>query len=1553
MLHHSTGLQVDMPGRKPYTRLWNYSYRGAQLDINLTFDGISANPLLFKTSDPSVDDHHFALAELYRDNWNINELTKQLFIKVETKPTNPELVYHPLKWFYSLINTQKIEIYLTKHDRLYVTTSSKSYLNVFSFHSSCLAGDSTPFFRNLFSFNNYSNLKTEAKNVIDYIYREISMATHLDIEQTDVKSIEKDIINNNLIKHNVIKLRDHQIKSIDWMLKREKLLSSNIVFTPLYSCYDVQDKQFYAHIMDGYAVAVDDVDDIRDQQLPLLGGILADEMGLGKTMCVLLTSLLNPCSPSFIDNSEEKLQILQPFESRKRKLSDDYDEPDEEPEVKKKVTEIQKNKENELTTSSVSLACICMEDCGKDPLRKNKRNRVVLTCIQCSRGIHQNCYLMNDDTKQPFICPFCEQRINNKVITSPATLIVAPQAILSQWIAEIQKHIESDISYYIYTGVNSLPAPDIKYLTKQDFIFCTYENLRKDIHHDETCIKELRSTRHAAKGGHSRRYDYLVSPFIKFWRLCLDEAQMVDTPNTPVSKMAKQLQAHHRWFVTGTPFSRSTNDLVGIIQYLFPNSLKALNQISFIVRNQHRISDIFLAWTLHLLLPITRRTSRDYLNDLPTQHEHIVNLQFSELERIYYNDVWTNCREEFIGAFRGLWLKRERARQKPGEQLNTTPSWLTMASDKDDIDMNDIRFLSSSARSALYTPLLKLRQVCCNPSIGAHGVRHTDATLVHYYNRFHRNGLAGGWVWRTRNPELKPLTTTEKNADGSSKVFTMNDLLTLLIAKEFEAGEDALRLALLNMNALAAMYLIQYFHEEARPDYMEDEKKSSQYYLQLAVDTYNNVMKTANEYKQCFHSDSFQQAHALYNLQQCLQLDSAVASSAATTSTITRLASVISCDEAKEQFDKIKKRYHSQANNELDKSWDEYNEKLIPLNDVKNEFEKILQSITDVIRPALHGQEIDIHDIGREKRFTFRTWDGFLLYIVENFKRVQEIRLNVVNELESIARDPTDEQVAEYARCSSCMGRVEEQTIITDNMGFEKRQQRQHKRDEDKTDGPTCVFCQCEALLNSYNISLHPELYSAKHIQENDGILLVHYINEILSKGSLRSVDATRQLAKILRTEWTNVLKKLRIENDFGRKYQQQTRILYASLDEMRMCTLRLELWLDTKHRPAKTERNRYLYNVDEIEIERIEHQQKSKEYLTNVAKRRQQFRFFQGQQDDYFRSIQALSDSRVDSKMDTDDVSKCGVCHELFSDELCDVCFFLCGHVYCRACTLQWKSRRDIPTASLTVIKWKDKNTVAPKITTTPVKTIMDKNTSFASIATPRSRRLLEAKQHLSVHERYGSKVDGIVTFIVNLLNNENVDDNTAATTATATTTTMTAEEQPPLKILVFSQWNDILSIIGTSLRSNAVSFLHFDSTIALEEFRNNPTISILLMPLSRGANGLNLTEATHVILAEPSMNRSVELQAIARVQRLGQKYQTYVWRFIIDDTVEETVIANSRTAQTMAITTTQSKEKSDSNLSTSFQDFELSYEINIARKIFFKSSHPLNDLPLLDNTS
>lgn len=55
--------------------------------------------------------------------------------------------------------------------------------------------------------------------------------------------------------------------------------------------------------------------------------------------------------------------------------------------------------------------------------------------------------------------------------------------------------------------------------------------------------------------------------------------------------------------------------------------------------------------------------------------------------------------------------------------------------------------------------------------------------------------------------------------------------------------------------------------------------------------------------------------------------------------------------------------------------------------------------------------------------------------------------------------------------------------------------------------------------------------------------------------------------------------------------------------------------------------------------------------------------------------------------------------------------------------------------------------------------------------------------------------------------------------------------------------------------------------------------------------SSGLNLVNASHVFLCEPLVNTAIELQAIARVDRIGQQHETTVWLYITAGTVEESI--------------------------------------------------------------
>ncbi|XP_048453037.1 E3 ubiquitin-protein ligase SHPRH [Rhincodon typus] len=117
--------------------------------------------------------------------------------------------------------------------------------------------------------------------------------------------------------------------------------------------------------------------------------------------------------------------------------------------------------------------------------------------------------------------------------------------------------------------------------------------------------------------------------------------------------------------------------------------------------------------------------------------------------------------------------------------------------------------------------------------------------------------------------------------------------------------------------------------------------------------------------------------------------------------------------------------------------------------------------------------------------------------------------------------------------------------------------------------------------------------------------------------------------------------------------------------------------------------------------------------------------------------------------------------------------------------------------------------------------------------------------------------------------------------------------QKEPEAKALVFSTWQDVLDIIGKALLDNNMEFVQINGLHRFQEnlsaFKYDSKINILLLPLHTASNGLNIIEATYVLLVEPILNLAHELQAIGRVHRIGQTKATVVHRFLIKGTIEE----------------------------------------------------------------
>ena len=77
-----------------------------------------------------------------------------------------------------------------------------------------------------------------------------------------------------------------------------------------------------------------------------------------------------------------------------------------------------------------------------------------------------------------------------------------------------------------------------------------------------------------------------------------------------------------------------------------------------------------------------------------------------------------------------------------------------------------------------------------------------------------------------------------------------------------------------------------------------------------------------------------------------------------------------------------------------------------------------------------------------------------------------------------------------------------------------------------------------------------------------------------------------------------------------------------------------------------------------------------------------------------------------------------------------------------------------------------------------------------------------------------------------------------------------------------------------------------------ALADFHRDPPTTVFLLSIRSGACGINLTQANQVFLMEPCLNPALELQAIGRVHRMGQKRVVNVWKLVMKNSVETQVM-------------------------------------------------------------
>jgi len=114
--------------------------------------------------------------------------------------------------------------------------------------------------------------------------------------------------------------------------------------------------------------------------------------------------------------------------------------------------------------------------------------------------------------------------------------------------------------------------------------------------------------------------------------------------------------------------------------------------------------------------------------------------------------------------------------------------------------------------------------------------------------------------------------------------------------------------------------------------------------------------------------------------------------------------------------------------------------------------------------------------------------------------------------------------------------------------------------------------------------------------------------------------------------------------------------------------------------------------------------------------------------------------------------------------------------------------------------------------------------------------------------------------------------------------------------KVLVFSQFVRMLELLEKECRTRQIT-THVltgqtkDRQRVVGEFQADKSAGVFLLSLRAAGTGLNLTNASYVVLYDPWWNPAVEAQAIDRSHRIGQTQTVNAYRLIAPGTVEEKI--------------------------------------------------------------
>ncbi|GAB2216917.1 hypothetical protein Drorol1_Dr00000067 [Drosera rotundifolia] len=1276
-------------------------------------------------------------------------------------------------------------------------------------------------------------------------------------------------------------LRPYQRRAAHWMVKRETEIMCDETgrfhspFSAAVTFLDSSLKMFYNPFSGNISLSP------VHHQSCVFGGILADEMGMGKTVellaCVFanrkLSSVGGTHSDSGIDSTlNQKLRIRRVKRERVECICGAVSESSryEGMWVQCDACDAWQHAEcvGFLSTRSKRSLQEASRKQGHDGKARKNSNTDIYS-IECE-----------------YFCPLCTELIQatSCPVPSAATLIVCPSPILQQWHAEIIRHTKpGSLRTFVYEGVRDTylrsSGDNLSELVDADIVLTTYDILKEDLSHDfDRHEGDRRLMRYEKR--------YPVTPTlltrIFWWRICLDEAQMVENNAAAATEMAMRLHARNRWCITGTPIQRKLDDLYALLRFLKVSPFDTPRWWVEVIRNPYERKDVGAIEFIHgLFRHLMWRSSKLLVADelqLPPQEECLAWLSFSPVEVQFYQRQHETCTDhafEVLNSFKAGHLKREQ-------------------SGAVSCDLQSDSFVTHADAAKLLNSLLKLRQACCHPQVGSSGIRSLEQSPM-----------------------------------------TMDEILSVLVSKTKIEGEEALRKLVSSLNGLAGVAMIRGELSQALLLYNEGLTIAEEHYEDFRLDPllslhiHHNLAELLSSSSNsfgvrpvdrdiCQHNSKrrkvVEDGNFVADIESAEPCGQECGSGSEAPWSFSVSKSVEVCKNVKQKYLSPFDSKLSMAQEEFQNSFKQvneaYNEKsyqyttwwLEPLHQIKKNndvFRDFIRKIEDAVSGSRNSAKTS-------RMYGFCSISSLKYYIQTGLDSLEAGRKKLLHrllEIDRTMRNPREADVERVRHCPNCYA---------------------------DQDGPLCVHCQLDELFQAYEARLFlskrdhnggtvTSAEEAVDLQKKK-LELNHFYWGLAEKGKATAASSSqgdqgtkrkRETGKMLvvsrspseveitlgvirnyfkvqlgrqglsaASKHMSLLEGMRKEYAHARSLAiAQAQVLRAH-DEIKMATSRLRLRENNEDTALDT------LSLEELDIAYV--QNSSEKFVSQALLERTKgkLRYLQGlvlsnQKKNLVEGSAVHLSSHLEKHKSESEVDEemCPVCQEKLQNQKM---VFQCGHVTCCKCFFAITERGAVlhPRQQHTRV-------ICPTCR---------QPSDYSNIALADDRpnssphtMSRNAEESVTVNGSYGTKIEAITRRILWI-----------------------KSADPTTKVLVFSSWNDVLDLLEHAFEANQIRYVRMKggrkSQAAISIFKGEDScpkkvgksnyheqelapVQVLLLLIQHGANGLNLLEAQHVILVEPLLNPAAEAQAISRVHRIGQKIKTVVHRFLVKGTVEESI--------------------------------------------------------------